>query len=104
MQSQIQEINELVAVNYNYQQITTLLEISEMYPPISKYSPRSLKVLSKLKSEEITHEILVESLNTKEKTVVLNIGCTASGKTKFNISSVLPEIYRKGFVALSLME
>lgn len=97
----IQEINELLRADYGYEQIATLLEVAELYPMLSKYSRRSLKVLSKLKSEIVSQEEKVESFNTKKPTVVLNIGCTASGKTKFNISSVVTEEFRKGFAALS---
>lgn len=94
----IQHINDILAANYTALQIRSLLRIATNHPNISKYSRHALEVVNKLFYREEMHS--KNDVQTKEL-VILNIGCTSTGKSLGNITSIIPKKHQNDFLSLT---
>lgn len=95
----IRQINNILNARYTFLQVLKMLEVSNNLPSIARYSSKALQIVIKLLyQEELQYyidskQIEKENTNTQRSLVILNIGCTAVGKTLGNLFASIPHEY-----------
>ncbi|MGV1056111.1 phage integrase SAM-like domain-containing protein [Clostridium perfringens] len=103
-----ENVSNLLEAKYTFSQIIRLLETAEKFPKLTRYSSKEIQIVIKLLYQNELQNYLDDKKNKKDiapkSLVILNIGCTSSGKTLGNLFAIIPHIYVNKFLSLSTIK